>query len=123
VSVSKPELNSYYYGAFKAAINKLSIDVAYEQAPNKIRINVVCPGPVLTGMTPISADNTAAMQALADNFAIIGRIGKPEDIANMNLFLASDEAEWVTGSTIMVDGGTNIAGPRFVPTAAEELSK
>ncbi|MDR1357855.1 MAG: SDR family oxidoreductase [Coriobacteriales bacterium] len=123
VSVYKPELNSYYYGAFKAAINKLSIDVAYEQAPNKIRVNVVCPGPVLTGMTPISADNTAAIQALADNFSIIGRMGRPEDIANMNLFLASDEAEWVTGATILVDGGTNLSGPKFVPTAAEVLSR
>ncbi|MDR1712662.1 MAG: SDR family oxidoreductase [Coriobacteriales bacterium] len=105
VSVMKPELYAYYYGAFKAAINKLSIDVAKEFAHDKIRVNVVCPGPVLTGMTPQGVDH----QALIDTFAIIGRLGVPEDIANACLYLASDEASWVTGSTLVVDGGTNIS--------------
>jgi NAD(P)-dependent dehydrogenase (short-subunit alcohol dehydrogenase family) len=109
VSVMKPELNSYYYGAFKAAINKLSIDVAKEFAPDKIRINVVCPGPVLTGMTPIPLSDTKALEALANRFTILGRLGTPEDIANLNLFLASDEASWITGSTFVSDGGTNLS--------------
>jgi NAD(P)-dependent dehydrogenase (short-subunit alcohol dehydrogenase family) len=108
VSVMKPELNAYFYGAFKAAINKLSIDVAKEFAKDKIRVNVVCPGPVETNMTPETSPEI--MKFLTENIAIIGRVGQPEDIANLALFLASDEASWVTGSTYVSDGGTCISG-------------
>ena len=111
ISVMKPELKSYFYGAFKAALNKLSIDVAKEFAPNQIRVNVVCPGPVQTGLTPENIRNNDEMkQWLIDNLAILGRLGEPEDIANLNLFLASDEASWVTGQTYVCDGGVTISG-------------
>jgi NAD(P)-dependent dehydrogenase (short-subunit alcohol dehydrogenase family) len=110
ISVMKPELYSYFYGAFKAAINKLSIDVAKEFAKEKIRINVVCPGPVNTGLTPEAVkNNPEQIKWMEENIAILGRLGEPDDIANMNLFLASDEASWITGSTFVVDGGTCIS--------------
>ncbi|MDR1796303.1 MAG: SDR family oxidoreductase [Clostridiales Family XIII bacterium] len=110
ISVMVPELFSYFYGGCKAALNKLSIDVAKEFAPKQIRINVVCPGPVNTGMTPAEVKNSPEQQKfMTENVAIIGRLGEPDDIANLCLFLASDEASWITGSTYVADGGTSLA--------------
>jgi NAD(P)-dependent dehydrogenase (short-subunit alcohol dehydrogenase family) len=109
VSVLKPELNSYFYGAFKAALNNLSVNVAKEFAPDNIRVNVVCPGPVITSMTPKAVQNQEGHDWLVDTFAIIGRVGQPDDVANVVLFLASDEASWITGSSYLVDGGTYIS--------------
>lgn len=111
ISVMKPELMSYYYGAFKAALNKLSIDVAKEFAPEQIRVNVVCPGPVQTGLTPDYVNEDEELKKwMLENLVLIGRFGQSDDIANMNLFLASDEASWITGSTFVVDGGVTISG-------------
>lgn len=111
VSVMKPELNSYFYGAFKAAVNKLTIDVAKEFSPKGVRLNVVCPGPINTGMTPDHIKNSKeAQEQLAAQVCPVGRLGEPEDVAYVNLFLASDEASFVTGSTYVVDGGVNISG-------------
>ena len=111
ISVMKPELLSYYYGAFKAALNKLSIDVAKEFAPQKIRVNVVCPGPVNTGLTPeYVKEDKEKIKWMEENLAIIGRLGEPDDVANLILFLASDEASWITGGTYVVDGGVTISG-------------
>jgi NAD(P)-dependent dehydrogenase (short-subunit alcohol dehydrogenase family) len=107
VSAIKPELNSYFYGAFKAATANLTMNVAKEFAPKQVRVNCVCPGPVQTGMTP---DHDEAMfDWMKKNIAIIGRLGEPEDIANMILFLASDESSWATGQSFVVDGGTFIS--------------
>jgi NAD(P)-dependent dehydrogenase (short-subunit alcohol dehydrogenase family) len=106
ISVMKPELFAYFYGAFKAAVNKLTIDVAKEFGPQGVRLNVVCPGPVNTGMTP--PPNPDLPLPPISEVVPLGRLGEPEDIANMNLFLASDESSWCTGSTYVCDGGVNI---------------
>jgi NAD(P)-dependent dehydrogenase (short-subunit alcohol dehydrogenase family) len=106
ISVMKPELNAYFYGAFKAAVNKLTIDVAKEFGPKGVRLNVVCPGPVNTGMTPLP-DPDHPLPPISE-VVPLGRLGEPEDIANLNLFLASDESSWCTGSTYVCDGGVNI---------------
>jgi NAD(P)-dependent dehydrogenase (short-subunit alcohol dehydrogenase family) len=108
ISVMKPELNAYFYGGFKAAINKLTIDVAKEYGPKGVRLNVVCPGPVQTGMTP-PLDPDAPLPPI-ELVVPLGRLGEPEDIANLMLFLASDEASWITGSTYVCDGGVCIGG-------------
>jgi NAD(P)-dependent dehydrogenase (short-subunit alcohol dehydrogenase family) len=109
VSAKKPELNSYFYGAFKAATANLTMNVAKEFAPKKIRVNCVCPGPVNTGMTPAESLVPEQTKWMEENIAILGRLGEPDDIANMNLFLASDEASWITGEAFVVDGGTCIS--------------
>jgi len=110
ISATKPELNSYFYGAFKAAANNLTMNVAKEFAPKKVRVNCVCPGPVTTGLTPDAVKNDPAqIKWMEENIAILGRLGEPDDLANMNLFLASDESSWITGSTFVVDGGTCIS--------------
>jgi NAD(P)-dependent dehydrogenase (short-subunit alcohol dehydrogenase family) len=111
VSAKKPELNSYFYGAFKAATANLTMNTAKEFAPQKIRINCVAPGPVNSGMTPDESKVPEQVEWMEKNIAIIGRLGEPDDIANMNLFLASDEASWITGEMFVVDGGTCISCP------------
>jgi NAD(P)-dependent dehydrogenase (short-subunit alcohol dehydrogenase family) len=110
ISTIRPEVNSYFYGAFKAAINNLSINVAKVFAKDQIRVKVVCPGPVLTNMTPSGLEDPEAMKAFVEDWNPIGRIGEPDDIANVILLLASDEAAWITGSSYKVDGGACLAG-------------
>ncbi len=106
ISAMKPETNSYLYGAFKAGINKMTRDLTREFSPQGVRLNVICPGPVNSNLTPPHIRNNPELQAeLAKEVCSVGRLGEPEDIAYGALWLASDEASWVTGSTIVIDGG------------------
>lgn len=111
ISAYKAELNSYFYGGFKAGINKMTMDIAKEFSPKGIRLNVICPGPVNSGMTP---DNIRTNKEIQDfmttNLCLIGRLGEPEDIAYCAVYLASDEASFVTGSSFVIDGGVCISG-------------
>ena len=90
------------YAASKAGIIGLSKSLAKEVAPRGIRVNALAPGFVATDMTAHLADDVKA-SALA---AIpLGRMGEPDDIAKAVAFLASDEAAYITGQTLVVDGG------------------
>lgn len=110
VSSVWPELNSYFYGASKAAVSNLSMNVAKEFAPKGVRINVIMPGPVVSGMTPKEfVESPEAAQALADTFCPIGRLGQPDDIAYAATYFASDESSWVTNASLAVDGGVCIS--------------
>ena len=75
-----------------------------DYAPHKIRVNCVCPG---FTRTPLTAGIFADPERHAKLTALhpLGRLGEPEDIANAVLFLASDEAAWITGVALAVDGG------------------
>jgi 3-oxoacyl-[acyl-carrier protein] reductase len=93
--------NLVHYSATKAAISGFTKALALEMAPYSINVNAVAPGPVdVTGGQMPQAMMTQIVQAIP-----LGRIGKPADEANLVLFLASDEAEFVTGQTIVTDGG------------------
>ena len=102
------------YSAAKAAVVNLTQAVAIEVGHDKIRVNCICPGGVNTplihrgipGGEEISEKRMAKMQP-------IPRAGKPDDIANMALFLASDESEWISGTAMVVDGGVNTGNTRF----------
>lgn len=97
------------YGATKAALNYLSQVMALEAAPN-VRVNVLCPGGVDTPIFDTFLDASQRQQTL-DYFAgatPLGRIGQPRDLAGAAVFLSSREAEWITGSTLVVDGGLNL---------------
>lgn len=110
VSAVWPELNSYFYGAMKAAVTNLSRNVAKEFACKGIRINCILPGPINTNMTPDFIKNSKeAQQALIDEVGMLGRLGEPEDIAQAAVYLASDEASFVTGVNLIVDGGVCIS--------------
>ncbi|MGA8057225.1 MAG: SDR family NAD(P)-dependent oxidoreductase, partial [Candidatus Binataceae bacterium] len=93
------------YNAAKAGVINLARAAALENAQYGIRINCVCPGAINTRVAQVLGGNDAEgfRRKLAQN--PIGRIGEPEEIANAVCFLASDEASFVTGTTIVVDGG------------------
>jgi NAD(P)-dependent dehydrogenase (short-subunit alcohol dehydrogenase family) len=105
-----PELNSYFYGAMKAAITNLSRNVAKEFSRKGIRVNCILPGPINTNMTPDFIKNSKeAQQALIDEVGMLGRLGEPEDIAYAAVYLGSDESSFVTGINLIVDGGVCIS--------------
>ena len=95
------------YAATKGALDALTRALAAEYAEQNIRCNVVNPGLVDTPMaTSLLQDKERAAQVLGEY--LLRRPGKPEEIANMLVYLASDEATWVTGATFAIDGGRTI---------------
>jgi NAD(P)-dependent dehydrogenase (short-subunit alcohol dehydrogenase family) len=110
ISAMVPELNSYFYGAAKAGVNKITKDIAKEFSPKGIRLNVICPGPINTNMTPEEVRNNKEIQkAMIEKVCLVGRLGEPEDIAYLAVYLASDESSFVTGSSFVIDGGVSIS--------------
>lgn len=90
------------YAASKGAIIALTKSLAVELAPRGIRVNCICPGFIETAMTGGLQD--AHKQAVLAKIPL-GRMGTPEDIGNMALFLASAASSYITGQTFTVDGG------------------
>lgn len=92
------------YSAAKAAIDNFSRAAAAEGAPYGIRVNVVIPAVVETPATAgMLADE--ASRTNTEKLIPMGRVGQPEELANAILFLASDEASYITGASLPVDGG------------------
>lgn len=93
------------YGASKGGIRSLTKVVALETANERIRCNAVCPGIVASDIVgPVEERNPEAFKVLLDSIPM-GHLGAPDDIAHAVLYLASDEAKYVTGAELMVDGG------------------
>jgi NAD(P)-dependent dehydrogenase (short-subunit alcohol dehydrogenase family) len=96
------------YCAAKGGVLNLTRAMAIDHGPQNIRVNCVCPGDILTPMLlaecrQLGEDETAFLKEAADR--PIGRIGTPEDVAHAVLFLASPMSAWVTGASLVVDGG------------------
>jgi 3-oxoacyl-[acyl-carrier protein] reductase len=100
------------YPASKAAVNQLTQAMAVEFAPLGVRCNAVGPGTVLTEGTAGHYGDEGARSAIAGVLPA-NRMGQPEDIANAVSFLCSDEASWITGQTLFVDGGYTAAHGSF----------
>jgi len=94
------------YNASKAGVIELTRSMALELAP-RVRVNCVCPGYILTPMQ--EAEYTPEMLRAFQAKIPLDRLGKPEDVAALFAFLASDEAAFITGQTFVIDGG-EIAG-------------
>jgi NAD(P)-dependent dehydrogenase (short-subunit alcohol dehydrogenase family) len=96
------------YTASKGAILSLTRSLAVQFAPQGVRTNAICPGPVETPllMEWLVKDEEAKRIRLARNPT--GRFGKPEEIVHMAIYLASDESRWTNGASLVVDGGITV---------------
>lgn len=104
-------VGGYAYSAAKAGLSMLVKNLAADYSQQGIRFNVVAPGTIQTdswGLDPHAADVMLPLTALS-------RVGQPDDVAAAVAYLASDDAAWVTGTTLTLDGGQG-AGPQVVIT-------
>lgn len=116
---------SHIYSALKAAVVQLSRSTALELAEHHVRVNTISPGAIATGifgrgigLEGQAADETAGpMEQALKKAQPIPRAGLPDDVASAVLFLASDEASFITGRDLVIDGGA-IAGRPFGQTSA-----
>ena len=90
------------YGATKGGVISLTRGMAAELGRHSINVNAVCPG---VTHTPMTSYLTEEIERAAERHYPLGRLGRPEDIAPLVTFLASDEASWITGQAISVSGG------------------
>ncbi|MBZ9963353.1 SDR family NAD(P)-dependent oxidoreductase [Mesorhizobium sp. BR1-1-2] len=105
-----PNRPSSLYALSKGALNSLTKSLAFELGPRGIRVNAIAPGTVDTAMRRRTVDNLPAqakveLEAYVERSYPLGRIGRPEDLAGMAIYLASDEAAWTSGGIFAVDGG------------------
>jgi len=103
--------NRFVYGATKAAVIGLTKAIAADTVARGIRCNAICPGtietPSLEARIAAQGDEVAARAAFLARQAM-GRLGRPEEIANLALYLASDESSFTTGQALVIDGGWTI---------------
>ena len=92
------------YPASKGGVLQLTRNLAVDGAADGIRVNCICPGYVESNLTRVLTEDAAMRQGIEARHPM-GRFGRPEEIANAALFLASDESSFVTGAPLIVDGG------------------
>lgn len=94
------------YTAAKAGVSALTRTLALELASNNINVNCVAPGAIDTPM--VRSMPPEKLATWTEHRIPLGRMGKPSDVASLHVFLASDEADYITGQTIFVDGGISV---------------
>lgn len=99
------------YAVSKAGVIHFTAVAASQYTDKGVRVNVIAPGPI---DTPQFRGSTASSEVVrqTEQSHPMGRVGTPDEIANLILFLASDEASYVSGSTFLADGGAGVYGPR-----------
>lgn len=108
-------MGTVQYNAAKEALRSASRTAAREWAPWQVRVNIICPAAKTAASRQVFLDNPE-LERSADASNPMGRMGDPDaDIAPVALFLASDDAAYVTGNTLFVDGGSHINGSTWAP--------
>lgn len=101
------------YSAAKAGVINLTQNLATRYGRNGVRANCIAPGTVQTPIWQSRVDREPEVFDRIARWYPLGRVGQPEDIANGALFLASDEASWITGAVLNIDGGLMAGIPHF----------
>ncbi|MCY4385075.1 MAG: SDR family oxidoreductase [Nitrospinae bacterium] len=98
------------YNSTKAAVRSLARSITPDLAPMGVRVNVLSPGPIYTPVLENSGLSTESIEAVRETFSgrlAAGRVGQPEEMAKLALFLASDDSSYMYGSDVQADGGMN----------------
>lgn len=98
-------IGEFGYSAAKAGLIQFTQNIAVTYGPQGIRANVICPGTIATESGAAYWDRKAGAKEKLLKWYPLRRLGRPEDVAAMALYLASDESSFVTGSTMVIDGG------------------
>jgi NAD(P)-dependent dehydrogenase (short-subunit alcohol dehydrogenase family) len=122
ISARVAQTGRWIYPVSKAAILQLTRNQAMDLAPDGIRVNAVSPGWTWSNiMDQLTGGDRAKTDAVAAPFHLLGRVGEPEEVAQTVLFLCSDEASFITGTDIRVDGGYTAMGPEQAEPAIPKL--
>lgn len=106
----RPFANMAHYNASKGAVSMLTQSMAFELSPHKIRVNEICPASVETDMVRVALQDPKNRKHRLETIPL-GRLGQPEDMAGAAIFLCSDEASWLTGASLVADGGLSVIPP------------
>lgn len=112
IAALRPKIVSGAYAASKAGVSQLCRVMAAEWAPSGVLVNALAPGTVNTPMVRAVSEPAASKGYRPSGVSPVGRIAQPDDVVDVMMFLLSDAARYVTGTTIPVDGGTQAA---FIP--------
>lgn len=100
------------YSASKAGVIILTRQAAVEWGPKGVRVNAICPGPIVTDM--LRSEYTEEELRRRERLTPVGRLGRPEDVAKLAAFLASDDASYITGAVYDLDGGLSSSTYRLL---------
>lgn len=103
----RPRTGLSAYAASKGGMITLTKQLAFELAGDGVRVNAICPVATDTEMLPKFAGGDLSVEGMAETIPL-GRLGRPEDVAEAAVFLASDRAEMITGTALEVDGGRDL---------------
>jgi NAD(P)-dependent dehydrogenase (short-subunit alcohol dehydrogenase family) len=99
---------THAYASSKGAVISLTRSIASFYGPRGVRANVICPGLIATPMSQRAQEKAQIRARLAQLQPLTGDFGSPQDVAQAALYLASDEAAFVTGAVLTVDGGWTV---------------